>query len=299
MPKTSLFEPSAWPNEHLTVANLGHATLLINFFGVRVITDPTLFERIGVSLEPFITVGPKRIVPAPLSPPELDFADLVLVTHAHMDHLDIRSLKALPKSAVVVAARGCGRIISRLGYRDVRELEWGESAEVAGLRVTAMGARHWGKRWPPFGADYGFASYVLEKDGYRMLLACDSAYTELFGELAHNPPQIAAFSISAYNPFIWNHANPEEVWRMFVQSGARYLVPIHWGTFHLSREPIEEPMSRLLSAAGALEESIVLREIGGAWTLPGQSMTHARETEAALRESPTARDANARSARGR
>ncbi len=113
-----------------------------------------------------------------------------------------------------------------------------------------MGARHWGKRWPPFGEDYGFNSYVLEKDGRRMLLACDSADTDLFASLASTPPDVAVFSIGAYDPWIWNHANPEQVWAMFESTGAHYLVPIHWGTFKLGKEPMEEPMQRLIKAAG-------------------------------------------------
>ncbi len=299
MHNLSAFDPVAWPDEGLTVANLGHATLLVNFFGVRLISDPTLFERIGVSLEPFFTLGPKRLVAPPLSPPELNSVDVILVTHAHMDHLDVRSLKALTRKAVVVVPRGCSRIIGPIGYGDVRELRWGESTEVSGLRVTAIGARHWGKRWPPFGADYGFASYILEKDGHRMLLACDSAYTELFGELSGSPPEIAAFSISAYNPFISNHANPEEVWRMFVQSGANYLIPIHWGTFRLSREPMHEPMSRLMAAAGAEDERIVIGKIGGAWSLPNSRSERVLASEAApVRDSRTsAHEASARSTR--
>lgn len=287
MRHSSAFDPIALPDGRLTVANLGHATLLINFFGVRVISDPTLFERIGLSLNSFFTLGPKRLVPPPLSPLELNPLDLILVTHAHMDHLDIRSLKALTKKAVVVTARGCSRMIGPLGYDDVRELKWGESTEVSGLRITAIGARHWGTRWPPFGAEYGFASYLLEKNGYRMLLACDSAYTELFGELSRNPPDLAAFSIGAYNPFIWNHANPEEVWRMFVQSGANYLIPIHWGTFRLSREPIHEPMSRLTAVAGAEQGRIVLRQIGGSWTLSNENMR-----KLPICEEPTERDSH-------
>ncbi len=113
-----------------------------------------------------------------------------------------------------------------------------------------MGARHWGRRWPPFGEDYGFNSYVLEKDGRRMLLACDSADTDLFASLASTPPDVAVFSIGAYDPWIYNHANPEQVWAMFQSTRAHYLVPIHWGTFKLSKEPMEEPLQRLIKAAG-------------------------------------------------
>jgi len=149
----------------------------------------------------------------------------------------------------------------------VRELRWGERTSVNGLTVTAMGANHWGKRWP-WGRVYGFNSYVLEKNGRRMLLACDSAITDLFGALHQNPPEVAAFSIGAYDPWIRNHANPEQVWTMFVQTGARYLVPLHWGTFRLSKEPMDEPMRRLVAAAGGESNRIVLRKIGLTWTLP-------------------------------
>lgn len=264
----SHLEPASWSDGSLTIANLGHATLLMNFFGTRVITDPSLFSRVGMSFDSILTIGPKRFVDPPLAPAHLQQLDLILITHAHMDHLDIPSLKALPKSAVVVACDKCSSLIAPLGFRDVRQLKWGESTVVKGLTIRAMGARHWGKRWPPLGEDYGFNSYVLEKDGRRMLLACDSADTDLFASLASTPPDVAAFSIGAYDPWIWNHADPEQVWAMFESTGARYLVPIHWGTFKLSKEPMEEPLQRLIAASGDQQDRIVIRQIGGTWTMP-------------------------------
>ena len=260
--------PSCWPADSLTIANLGHATLLMDYFGVRVISDPTLFNRVGLSIAGLVTIGPRRLVAAPLAPPALQNLDLILITHAHLDHLDLPSLAALPKRAVVVACTGCGELIRPLGFTDVRELKWGESTVIKGLSITAMGARHWGKRWPPYGRNYGFNSYLLAKDGRRMLLACDSAMTNLFAPLAVNPPEVAAFSIGAYDPWIWNHANPEQVWQMFQQTGAQNLIPIHWGTFRLSKEPRDEPLRRLIAAAGPEANRIVLRRIGSAWTLP-------------------------------
>ncbi len=268
MPPTMKPDPVSWPQDRITVSNLGHASLLMNFLGVRVITDPSLFDRVGLAVDSIFTIGPRRMSPPPLAPSDLQDVQLILITHAHMDHLDVPSLKALPKTATVVACDKCSRIIAPLGFSDVRELKWGESTEFSGLKITAMGARHWGRRWPPLGANYGFDSFVLEKDGRRMLLACDSANTDLFGALASNPPEVAVFSISAYDPWIWNHANPEEVWSMFQQTGASYLLPIHWGTFRLGKEPMDEPMSRLIAAAGSESDRIVLREIGGTWTLP-------------------------------
>ena len=261
-------EPASWADSSLTIANLGHATVLMNYFGTRVLTDPSLFSRVGMSFDSIFTIGPKRVVDPPLAPSQLQQLDIILITHAHMDHLDIPSLKALPKSAVVVACDKCSQIIAPLGFNDVRELKWGETTVVKGLTIRAMGARHWGKRWPPFGEDYGFNSYVLEKDGRRMLLACDSADTDLFASLASTPPDVAVFSIGAYDPWIWNHANPEQVWSMFESTGAHYLVPIHWGTFRLGKEPMEEPMQRLIKAAGEQQDRIVLRQIGGSWTMP-------------------------------
>lgn len=266
-------EPASWPDNSLTIANLGHAALLMNFFGTRVITDPSLFSRVGMSIDSILTIGPKRFVDPPLAPAQLQQIDLILITHAHMDHLDLPSLKSLPKSAVVVACDKCSTLIAPLGFNDVRELKWGESTLVKGLTIRAMGARHWGRRWPPFGADYGFNSYVLEKNARRMLLACDSANTDLFASLASTPPDVAAFSIGAYDPWIYNHANPEQVWAMFQQTRAHYLVPIHWGTFKLSKEPMEEPLQRLIAAAGDQQDRIVLRQIGGSWMMPASIET--------------------------
>jgi len=261
-------EPASWPDDSLTITNLGHATLLMNFFGTRVLSDPTLFSRVGVSFDSILTIGPKRIVDPPLTPAQLQHIDIILITHAHMDHLDLPSLEALPKSAVVVACEKCAKLIAPLGFNDVRELKWGETTVVKGLTIRAMGARHWGRRWPPLGAGYGFNSYVLEKNGRRMLLACDSAQTDLFASLASTPPDVAAFSIGAYDPWIYNHANPEQVWAMFQQTRARYLIPIHWGTFRLSKEPMQEPLQRLIAAAGGQQDRIVIRQIGATWTLP-------------------------------
>lgn len=261
-------DPARWSDGRLTIANLGHSALLMDWFGVRVISDPTLFNRVGLSIGSLLTIGPRRMIPPPLSPAQLRNVDVIVVTHAHMDHLDLPSLRALPKSAVVIACRGCGELIRPLGFTDVRELGWGERTEVKGLSVEAMGAKHWGVRWPPFGRAYGYNSYLLERDGVRMLLACDSAYTPMFTSLDADPPEIAAFSIAAYDPWIRSHANPEQVWEMFGQTRARYLIPLHWGTFRLSKEPMNEPMRRLLAAAGSQADRVILRHIGVAWTLP-------------------------------
>jgi L-ascorbate metabolism protein UlaG (beta-lactamase superfamily) len=267
-PPTGQLHPTTWSDRTLTIADLGHSTLLMDWYGVRVLSDPTLFKRVGPSIGSLLTIGPRRHSAPPLAPAGLQNLDVILITHAHMDHLDLPSLRALPKSAVVIACGGCGELIRPLGFTDVRELRWGERTEVKGLGVTAMGAKHWGVRWPPMGRAYGYNSYVLERGGTRMLLACDSAFTPMFAALASKAPDVAAFSIAAYDPWIRNHADPEQVWTMFQQSRARYLVPIHWGTFRLSKEPMDEPIRRLLAAAGPEIDRVAIRQIGVVWSLP-------------------------------
>jgi L-ascorbate metabolism protein UlaG (beta-lactamase superfamily) len=261
-PASGQLRPASWPSNAITVGYLGHATLLIDYLGVHLISDPAFFHRVGLDVGHLFTVGPVRHAPVPLNPGAIPPLDLILITHAHMDHLDLPSLQALPKSATVVSCPGCPDLIEPLGYTDVRPLKWGESTFVHGLKITAMGARHWGRRWP-WQADRGYNSYVIEKDGIRMLIACDSAFTPVFSQLHDDPPLIAAFSIGAYDPWIRNHANPEEVWEMFRESGARYLVPIHWGTFRLSKEPMDEPLRRLIHDAGPRSNAIVIRKVGG------------------------------------
>lgn len=259
--------PASWSDSEITIANLGHATLLINFLGVRVITDPALLDRVGLSVGGLLTIGPQRLIDPVLTPADLPKVDLVLVTHAHMDHLDLPSLATMPRDAVVVTSDACASLIRPVGFHDVRELQWGESITVRGLRVTALGATHWGKRWP-WGRTYGYNSYLLEKGGRRVFVGCDSAYTKIFNAIGDRPPEVAAFSVGAYDPWIWNHANPEQVWEMFQQTHSEYLIPIHWGTFRLSREPMNEPVDRLVRAAGDESNRIVMRQIGAAWTVP-------------------------------
>ncbi|MGH7779304.1 MAG: MBL fold metallo-hydrolase, partial [Candidatus Binataceae bacterium] len=85
--------PASWPDNALTIANLGHATLLMNYLGVRMISDPSLFDKVGLAFDSIFTIGPRRVTPPPLAPADLQKLDVILITHAHMDHLDIPSLK--------------------------------------------------------------------------------------------------------------------------------------------------------------------------------------------------------------
>lgn len=153
--------PERWADNALTLAWLGHATVLINFYGLRILTDPTFFPRIGVSLG-LGTLGPQRLVGCALTPEAVPDIDLLLVTHAHFDHLDTPSLAAVPGTPAVVMAQGTSDLLPRRRTAAIHELRWNESARVrtprGEVQVHAIEVRHWGA---------GAARYVARLRGFR------------------------------------------------------------------------------------------------------------------------------------
>ncbi|MEJ7615812.1 MAG: MBL fold metallo-hydrolase [Pyrinomonadaceae bacterium] len=135
--------PQLWDNEKLTVAWLGHATLLINFYGTWLVTDPALRSRVGVSIAGLLTLGPRRLVQPALAIRELPRLDAVLLSHAHMDHTDMGTLGRLPRRTRMVVQRGNRDLVRR--FRQVDELSWGESTEVGGVRVESLEVNHWAR----------------------------------------------------------------------------------------------------------------------------------------------------------
>ncbi|MBX6326056.1 MAG: MBL fold metallo-hydrolase, partial [Chthoniobacterales bacterium] len=117
-------EPHKWNDAQLTAAWIGHATVLINFFGIKILTDPVLFPRIGIQL-PGLTIGPKRLVAPALQVHELPAIDLVLLSHAHFDHLDLRTLCCFDNKTRLITARATGDLLRRTRFREIVELDWG------------------------------------------------------------------------------------------------------------------------------------------------------------------------------
>jgi L-ascorbate metabolism protein UlaG (beta-lactamase superfamily) len=134
--------------------------------------------------------------------------------------------------------------------------------------VESVEVRHWGARMVT-DRHRGYGGYLLTRNGTTVLFAGDTAYTDAFDRLGRNlSVELAILPIGAYNPWIANHASPEQAWRMFQGLGARYLLPVHHSTFRLSREPLEEPLERLRASAGADSWRIVAPEVGSTWSLP-------------------------------
>src|SRR5204862_5389866 len=125
-PASAKPEPSKWSDAQVTLAWLGHSTVLINFFGVTILTDPVLFPRVGIRL-PGITIGPKRLTAPALRFHELPHIDLILLSHAHFDHLDLRTLRCFDEKTRVITARATSDLLKRTRFSNITELDWGES----------------------------------------------------------------------------------------------------------------------------------------------------------------------------
>ncbi len=260
--------PHQWREDQTTIAWLGHATLLINLRGKVILTDPVFSPSVGIHLPFGMNLGPRRLIHCALQPDELPPLDLIVQSHAHMDHLDVRSWRRLrPGPAVVMAARN-ERYIRRLGFTPVTELPWGQTIEAAGVTVSALEVKHWGERLP-WSRGLGYNAYLLEHRGTTILFGGDTAYTDSFRRACSGRKiHVAVLPIGGYRPYIRMHASPEQAWQMFCELGADYLVPIHHQTFILSYEPPEEPLKRLLAAAGDRADRVVVREIGETFVVP-------------------------------
>ncbi len=255
-------DPSRWPDRGLYGAWLGHATVLLKIDGYTMVTDPVFSNHAGLHFGP-VSLGVKRLVAPAVAMEKLPRVDLILVSHAHMDHLDIPSLRRLEsKSTHVVTAVETSDLMRVDAYGSVREMRWGAACQVGPVKIKAIEVDHWGARYRT-DTYRGFNGYVIEAGRYRVLFAGDTAGTHLLSQLKDRRGfDFAIMPIGAYNPWIRYHCNPEQAWRMGNDAGAEQFVPVHHQTFPLGREPRAEPLERLLNAAGRGSDRVAVRGIG-------------------------------------
>ncbi len=240
---------------------LGHAGVLLRQGGMTILVDPVLSERIGPRIGGRV-FGPGRLAASPVGVEGLPDIDLVLITHAHFDHLDRGTLERLARrGTVVVTSKRTRRLIPR-GFGSVVELAWDGVVEVGGVRVSALRPEHWGGR-SAIDVVRRCNSYLVESDDRRALMPGDTAETEEFASIGG--VDLAAFGIGAYSPSEHHHATPEQVWGMFRGMPGERLLPVHHSTFALSGEHVDEPMARLLAAAAGERERVVRVEAGELW----------------------------------
>lgn len=236
---------------------IGHASFLIQTPEHSVLIDPNWAKWLKVV---------KRLKHPGISPKDLPAVDLVLVTHAHFDHLDKRSLRAVAAGQPIAVPEHVGKLVSKLGFERVHELHTWETFRHGHLKITLTPARHWGAR-VLHDNHRGFGGFLVEYAGRSVFHCGDSSYFDGFREIGERAAvEIALLPIGAYDTPSKRdvHMNPEEALRAFIELRARTMIPMHFGTFRLSYEPLAEPPARLLDAARVLgiSEKIRLLEEG-------------------------------------
>jgi L-ascorbate metabolism protein UlaG (beta-lactamase superfamily) len=233
--------------------------VLLKADGVTILTDPVFSTYAGLGIGP-LTIGVKRLIDTPLALEALPQVDLIVLSHAHMDHLDVPSLRALEsRGTQVVTARSTADLLRPERYAGVHEMGWGETVQAGPVTVKALEVNHWGARMRT-DTYRGYNGYVLKTGKHRILFAGDTADTDSFRQVGG--VDLAVFPIGAYNPWIRAHCNPEQAWRMANDARAGVVLPVHHKTFRLSNEPQAEPLERLHAAAGNASRRIGWGEIG-------------------------------------
>jgi L-ascorbate metabolism protein UlaG (beta-lactamase superfamily) len=203
---------------------------------------------------------------------DLPHIDVIVLSHAHFDHLDLRTLRCFDETTRVITARATSDLLKGTRFSNITELGWGESKTLSGaageMVIAAFPVKHWGAR-TQHDTYRGYNGYLIERNGRRLIFAGDTAITESFATLRrHGPIDVAIVPISAYNPWIQSHSTPEQAVQMANAAGARFVVPVHHQTFRLSLESFSEPIERFEAALIKTPDRIALREIGETFVLP-------------------------------
>lgn len=236
---------------------IGHASFLVQFTDLNVLIDPNFANWLFLL---------KRIRRSGLKIKDLPPIDLVLLTHAHFDHFHKPTLRRLPHPKIGIMPWGVGDLAYNLGFSRVIEMDWWESFSQKDWKVTFTPSKHWGAR--VLGDHHrGYGGFMLEHQGRRIYHAGDSAYFGGFAEIGkHLAPEIALLPIGAYHPESFRnvHMGPDEAVKAFKDLRAKHLVPMHYGTFRLSFEEMDEPPRWLTEIAlkEKLTDSIHILEEG-------------------------------------
>jgi L-ascorbate metabolism protein UlaG (beta-lactamase superfamily) len=235
------------------VTFIGHSSFLLQIGGRNLLIDPVFATRLVIL---------RRARHAGVRASDLPPIDAVLVTHAHMDHMNLPTLRRVARTTrrlsgrapVIVVPWGCEDLVSTLGFSHVISMQWWEQRELLGLRLTMTPCKHWGARM--FSDTHrGYGGYNIEAGPHSVYHSGDTAYFPGFKEIGERlHPDVALLPIGAYYPDTYRgvHTSPEEALHGFLDLGASLMIPMHFGTFPLGREPMEEPPVRLMEEARRL-----------------------------------------------
>ncbi len=222
---------------------IGHSSYLLSIAGEAVLIDPVFAEKVGYS---YARHGKPGLLPEQLPP-----VRAILISHNHYDHLNLASLRAIEPQATLIAPQGMkGYLRKRCPHAAIVELDWWQSTRMGPLEITFVPARHWSSRLLVGRNRSRWGGYIIQGNGYTVYHAGDSAWFEGFAEIAARFPKIdAAFMpIGAYEP-LWfmqnHHMTPEQSGDAFLAVQAQRMIPMHYGTFQMTDEPLMEPLERL------------------------------------------------------
>jgi N-acyl-phosphatidylethanolamine-hydrolysing phospholipase D len=230
---------------------IGHATFYVRQDDVAFLTDPVWSERVS----PLSFAGPRRLVAPGVPLGELPQVDFALLSHDHYDHTDLPTIRQLAGRGVpFVVPTGVGELVRGAGGQVAAELAWWESAEVAGVTVTCVPARHFSGRSVTDRNRRLWAGFVVASPSRRFYHAGDTALFDGFAEIGHrfSPIDVACVPIGAYLPSAMMrpvHLDPDEAVEAALALGARQTIGMHFGTFDLADEPLDEPPQRFLAQA--------------------------------------------------
>jgi L-ascorbate metabolism protein UlaG (beta-lactamase superfamily) len=240
---------------------VGHATWLIRLGGQSILTDPVWSGSLGPGItrnvRPGISIEEAR-------------PTVVLVSHNHRDHLDAATIRRLGAGPTYVVPAGLGPFFTRKGADKVVELEWWGRTQVGDLTINFVPSQHWSQRGPTDKNETLWGGFVVEEHQKRVYFAGDTAYFDGFAEIGRRFPGIdaALLPIGAYDPEWFmrvQHMNPEDALNAFQSLGARVLCAMHWGTFKLTDEPLDEPprlLEELCQRRGIPEDQVWVAAIG-------------------------------------
>ncbi|HEX8904358.1 MAG TPA: MBL fold metallo-hydrolase [Longimicrobiaceae bacterium] len=238
-----------------TATWMGHSTVLLQVGGLNVLTDPVWSERAS----PVQWAGPRRVMAPPVPLEQLPPLDVVLLSHSHYDHLDKPTVQRLARAhpeATWVAPLKLGAYLRGFGVRDVVELDWWQSATVKGATVTATPARHFSARRAGDRNATLWCGFAMEVAGRRAWFAGDTASHPEFRRIGERcgPFDLMLMPIGAYEPRWFMrivHVNAEEAVAAYVEAASGWpaapapqMLALHWGTFRLTSEPMDEPPRR-------------------------------------------------------
>jgi L-ascorbate metabolism protein UlaG (beta-lactamase superfamily) len=265
MPRTGTTKfPVLSRSGQLGVTFIGHSSFFLQLAGKKFVIDPNFAQWLFVL---------KRLRRPGLRIADLPPIDAVLVSHAHFDHLHRPSLRAIARATrrqsgrapVLIVPEHLRDLVFDLGYERVIELPWWQTVRIGEAEITAGPANHWGARIIR-DMHRGFCGFVLRSSKHSVYHSGDTAYFSGFAEIGRRlSPKIALLPIGAYQPASFRavHASPEDALRGFGDLQAGLMIPMHYGTFKLSQEPMDEPVRRLLAEAGRLnllDRVLVLEE---------------------------------------